>query len=295
MRRVLKWIGIILGGIAGLLVIAVAVLYVIGYQKLTNSQQYKATDNFTVPTSPEAVARGQYLVNSTAGCFGCHGDGAKGNIFSDGLPFGTLAAPNLTSGRGGIGGIMTDADWNRAIRHGIGHDGRLLLIMPAEHFSHLSDADLGAVVAYVKTLPPMDNPVPTRSLALPAYLFVGSGMFKTGAEQIDHSAAHPASVPPAETADYGAYIVELATCRDCHGPNLTGQTDGGGGAPAGPNISPTGEVGAWTKEQFINTIRTGLNPAGHQLSDDMPWKVFQNMNDTDLGAVYAYLHSLPAK
>ena len=109
MRRVLKWIGIILGGIVGLLVIAVAVLYVRGYQKLTNSQQHKVTDNFAVPTSPEAVARGQYLINSTAGCFGCHGDGAKGQIFFDGLPFGTLATPNLTSGKGGIGGLMTDA------------------------------------------------------------------------------------------------------------------------------------------------------------------------------------------
>jgi mono/diheme cytochrome c family protein len=295
MRKALKWIGIVLVGLIGLLILAIAVLSVIGYQKLTSSPQYKVTETFTASASPEAVARGDYLVNSTMGCLGCHGDGAKGQIFFDGLPFGTLAAPNLTSGKGGIGAVMTDSDFNRSIRHGIGHDGRALVIMPSESFTHLSDADLGAIVAYVKSLPPADNVVPARNLAIPALVFVGSGMFSPAAQLIDHSAAHTATVTPAETADYGSYIVELATCRSCHGPNLTGQTGGGGGAPAGPNISPSGEVGAWTKEQFINTIRTGVNPADHPLTDEMPWKTFSNMTDQDLGAVYAYLHSLPAK
>jgi len=293
MRKVLKWIGIILGGLIGLLVIAIGVVSVIGSQKLSNSQPYHVSEAFSAPTSPEAVARGQYLVNSTTGCFGCHGDGAKGQILIDGLPVGTLPAPNLTAGKGGIGGSMTDADWNRAIRHGIGHDGRVLAIMPADHFNHMSDADLGAVVAYIKSLPPVDNVLPARSLALPADALVGAGVFSLPAEDINHSAPHPASVAPAETADYGNYVVELADCTECHGENLTGQS--GGPGPAAPNISPTGEVGAWTRQQFFTTIRTGVTPAGHQLTDDMPWKTFKNMTDSDLGAVYAYLHSLPAK
>jgi len=294
MRKVLKWIGIVLGAIVGLIIIVVAVVSVIGYQKLSNTASYPVTDTIAIPTSAEAVARGQYLVTSTAGCFGCHNDGGKGEIFFDGLPFGTLAAPNLTSGQGGIGGILTDADWNRAIRHGIGHDGRALLIMPAEHFTHLTDADFGAIVAYIKSLPPVDNVLPARSIAIPGALFVGAGIFDPAPSVIDHTAVRTA-ITPAETADYGAYVVELATCRDCHGPDLTGRVDDGTGAPAGPNISPTGEVGAWTKDQFINTLRTGVNPGGHKLSDDMPWAVFKNMNDQDLGAVFAYLHSLPAK
>ena len=294
MRKVLKWIGIVFGALIGLLLVAIAVFAVIGYGRLTNSQQYKVTDGIPIPTSAEAVARGQYLVNSTAGCFGCHGEGAKGSIFIDALPIGRLVAPNLTSGKGGLGGLMTDADWNRAIRHGIGHDGRVLVIMPAESFNHMSDADFGSVVAYIKSLPPVDNVLPARNLALPAYVFIGAGMLPLPAQLIDHSTPHPASVTPADTADYGSYVVELATCRGCHGPNLTGQASNGGG-PDAPNITPTGEVGAWTKAQFINTIRTGTNPAGHQLTDDMPWKTIKNMNDQDLGALYTYLHSLPGK
>src|SRR5260221_603830 len=104
MLRVLKWIGIGLGIIVGLLIVLIAVLAALGYQKLTNGQQYHVTETFSAATSPDAIARGQYLVNSTAGCTGCHGDGFKGSTFIDAQPMGLLVAPNLTSGQGGIGG-----------------------------------------------------------------------------------------------------------------------------------------------------------------------------------------------
>lgn len=68
-----------------------------------------------------------------------------------------LPAPNLTAGKGGIGATYTDADWERAIRHGIGGDNRVLAIMPSNYFSHYSDADLAAVIAYLKTFPPVDS------------------------------------------------------------------------------------------------------------------------------------------
>ena len=294
MRRILTCIGIVIAGLIGLVIVAGVVLYAVGASRL--GQHYTVGETFTVPTSAEAVVRGQYLVTSTVGCFGCHGPGgANGVVFFSGPPLGTLAAPNLTAGKGGIGGLMTDADWNRAIRHGIGHDGRLLVIMPSADFSHLSDADLGAIVAYLKTLPPIDYQAPPRNLFFVADIGLAAGLFgKLPAEAIDHTAAHAASVPAAETAEYGQYLATLATCSGCHGPNLDGK--GGGGGPSSvvpPNLTPSGEVGTWTKAQFINTIRTGVTPSGHQLTDDMPWKTFKNMTDQDLGALYLYVHSLP--
>jgi mono/diheme cytochrome c family protein len=90
-------------------------------------------------------------------------------------------------------------------------------------------------------------------------------------------------------------VVTLAGCTDCHGPALDGVPGGGGGPPADvppPNLTLSGEVGQWTQEQFVNTIRTGITPSGRQLSDEMPWKVYGGMVDEDLQAVYAYLHTL---
>ncbi|MEP7358960.1 MAG: hypothetical protein ABI847_17050, partial [Anaerolineales bacterium] len=100
MRKVLKWIGIILGGLVVLILIAAVALYALGSSKI--NKQHTVGEGFTAPTSAEAVTRGEYLVNNVAGCFGCHSDGAQGQyFFHNEMPFGTLAAPNLTSGKGG--------------------------------------------------------------------------------------------------------------------------------------------------------------------------------------------------
>ena len=266
-------------------------LGLVGYSKI--SKKYQVGEAFTAPTSPEALARGKYLLTSTTGCLGCHADGAGQYFFHNEMPFGALAAPNLTTGQGGLGGAMTDSDLERAIRHGIGHDGRVLVIMPSSSFTHMSDEDLGAVIAYLRTLPPANNELEPRNFAPPAYVLLGSGLVgDLPAAAIDQTAQHPATVAHGVTAEYGQYLVTLATCADCHGPNLTGAS--GGPGPGAPNISPSGEVGQWTQEQFINTIRTGITPSGRQLTEDMPWKQFGTMVDEDLQAIYTYLHTLPA-
>ena len=124
----------------------------------------------------------------------------------------------------------------------------------------------------------------------------GAGMVGTPpVDAIDQTAAHPATVVHGVNPEYGKYVVTLAGCTDCHGPALDGVASGGGGPPAAvppPNLTLSGEVGQWTQEQFVNTIRTGVTPSGRQLSTDMPWKVYGGMVDEDLQAVYAYLHTL---
>src|SRR5258706_3502324 len=295
MRKVLKWIGIVLGGLVLLIVIAAVALYAVGSS--TINKQHQVGEAFTAPTSAEAVARGEYLVNNVAGCFGCHGEGGMEQyFFHNEMPFGTLAAPNLTSGKGGVGSKMTDALWERAIRHGVGNDGRNLIIMPAFNFNHMSDEDFGAIVAYLKTLPPIDNELEPRQLALPAYVMLGAGMVGTlPVDMIDQTAAHPATVAHGVNPEYGKYVVTLAGCADCHGPALDGVVPAGGGPPAAvppPNLTLSGEVGQWTQEQFVTTIRTGVTPSGRQLSEEMPWKFYGGMVDEDLQAVYAYLHTL---
>jgi mono/diheme cytochrome c family protein len=94
--------------------------------------------------------------------------------------------------------------------------------------------------------------------------------------------------PRAVTADYGEYVVNVNACRDCHGPDLDGGP--GGIIPAGPNLRAI--VPHWTAEQFITTLRTGVNPAGRPLSNEMPWRFMGRLDDVELAALHAYLSSL---
>ena len=95
--------------------------------------------------------------------------------------------------------------------------------------------------------------------------------------------------PKAATAEYGKYIISYAGCNSCHGKDFTGGTPGGL-SPVGPNL--TGIVPKWTREEFIKTLRTGVDPSGHQLSDLMPWKYRGRLDDEELTAVYEFLHGL---
>jgi len=162
MRKFLKWLSITLVGLVGLAVIAVALMYMFSERRLNRTY---AISPESVPISIDAttLARGEHLAR-TRGCTDCHGDNLAGGVFLDDPAIGQLFASNLTSGQGGIGARYTDADWVRAIRHGVGPDGKPLLFMPAQEFYYLSDEDLGALISYLKTIPAVDNILPQNSV-----------------------------------------------------------------------------------------------------------------------------------
>jgi mono/diheme cytochrome c family protein len=117
------------------------------------------------------------------------------------------------------------------------------------------------------------------------------GKFAFPADQIDQSAVHTASLPPAGDASYGRYLTHLAGCTACHGANL------GGAKPdfldmEAPNITPAA-IGPWTLAQFEHTMRTGRDPSGRMLADEMPWRRVGQMNDQELTALYAFLKTVP--
>ena len=165
MRRALKWFGIVLGGLLGLLVLAVVGVYVVDGAKLSKTYAVQPSP-VAIPTDQASVVRGQHLVVATTKCVDCHGQNLSGGLFLDAGPVGVVYAPNLTRGKGSATAAYTDADWDRAIRHGVRPDGRGLLIMPSDEYHALSDADFGAIVAYVKSVPPVDNEVPKTEIRL---------------------------------------------------------------------------------------------------------------------------------
>ena len=296
MRRVLKWIGIILGGLLGLLVVAAVVIFVLSSRSFSKTYDVEAAA-VAIPTDSETLARGEYLSNNVAPCTACHGENLGGDVFIDDPAFIEIYAPNLTSGQGGAGATYSDEDWVRSVRHGVDPEGRGLIIMPAHHFQFMSDDDLGAILAYVKSLPSVDNVTPDPSPGPFGRLFV---LLEPGsvipASAIDHENPPPAAPAPGVTVEYGSYLVEMGTCADCHGPELNGQADfGGDGAPSS-NLTPAGELGFWSEEVFIQVMRTGVHPSGRDLKEPMLSAAidhYGNQSDEELAAIYAYLQSLP--
>ncbi len=292
LKKVLRWIVVVLGGLLGLLVLAFILLYLFGTAKL--NKKYKiSVESVTIPSDSESIQRGEHLATIHI-CTSCHTESLSGEIRFVAPGLVSIPSPNLTTGIGGIGKNYTDEDWVRAIRHGVGRDGRALFLMPSNSYYYLSDKDLGALLAYIKSLPAVDKALPGRRIEPIARLMMALGMFPPfPAEQIDHTKRPPDEPKPGVTVAYGEYLAR--TCRECHGEKLNGKPFGPPGQEVpSPNLTPGGEPGSWSEQDFINTLRTGVTPKGRQLKEDMPWKYFGKMSNDELKALWMYLHSLPA-
>ncbi|MBI5352292.1 MAG: c-type cytochrome [Chloroflexi bacterium] len=295
MKKVLKWIGIVLGSLLGLLLVAGGILYLIGNSRLNKTYDFPPS-NIVVPTDEASIEFGRHRAESL--CEGCHGKDLSGieNWFSAG-PLGTIDSANLTAGEGGVGKEYTsDEDYVRAIRHGIDPDGKPIFMPAVFSTSHLSDEDLGAIIAYLKTVPPVEHKTNGQNFtALAKILYVLGVLPQMPAEAVSHE-THIAAVEVGANAEYGEYMVNTNDCRLCHGKDLNG-----GPFPdptrikISPNLTPGGELAFWSEDEFINTIRTGTTPSGHELdSEFMPWKDYRNFYDDELKAIWLYLQSVPS-
>ncbi len=290
-RKILKWLGLILSGLLTLVFAFALVAGLIGLYKL-NAPQNNPVPIVTVATTSEQIARGEKFALF---CAGCHSSTSQppldGGAQSFTGPLGALYPPNLTP----AGEIKdwSDGEIIRAIREGVHKNGRPLLVMPAEVFHNLSDADVQAIVAYLRSQPAIQHEprvdTPSNGLNIFGTLLAGAGVLPTSAQS---PITRPVVAPPTSTADYGKYLISVIGCRVCHGADLAGGTSSPfGGPPVGPNL--TAIVPKWSEADFIKTIRTGADPAGHALSDQMPWKAISAFaTDDDLKSIYAYLHAL---
>ena len=295
MRKFFKWLGIILGSLIGLILLAGLGLYISTNIKMQKTYAVQV-EIVTIPSDSASIERGRLWVASE--CTHCHGLNLAGTAFFDAPQIAKVAALNLTPGKGGAGSEFTDEDWVRAIRHGITPEGRTLIIMPASDFYTFSDHDLGDIIAYLKTLPPVDKEWSDPEFTPFAKVLIGAGAFGKifEAEKIDHSAARPVAPVAAETVEYGAYLVTVSGCHGCHGEDLGGEKKPPNpDSPPVPGIGPGSEVALWSEAQFITTIRTGVAPSGHVLTEYMPWKNFDYLTDEQLQAIWVYLKSQTAE
>lgn len=280
--------------LAGALAIALSAGYIYFKSNSILGKKYTVVVKTpTIPTGPEAVARGKHIA-TTRGCADCHGADFGGKTVFDNPAMGRVDAPNLTRGQGGLGADYRDEDFVRAIRHGVARDGRGFFLMPSTEYSIFSDADLGALIAYLHSLPTVDRARGPINLGPIARMLTASGSIKLAAQEIDHGNVKPAVVTPAVSADYGRYVAN--GCIGCHGPNLSGGKIAVGPPewPPAANLTPhaDGRVAKWSEADFINALRTGKRPDGTELDPAMP-RAFGGLDDTELRAIWAYLKTLP--
>ncbi len=240
-----------------------------------------------------AVRRGQHLLESRANCNDCHGKDLGGAKIIDIAFVGHWVAPNLTTGEGSVTKGFAASDWDRAVRHGVRHNGRTSS-MPVVEFVNLSDHELSDIVAYIRSVPPVNRDMgAVRFGPVFAYL-IATDPKALGAFTIDHAKPHAAE-PPAEavSAELGRHIVQV--CRGCHGENLSGgKLAGDPDMPIVANLTPhESGLKGWTESDFIRALRAGKRKDGTDISRMMPWQAYGRMTDTELKAIWAYLQTVP--
>lgn len=293
-RPILKWLGRLGAAVLVVVLIGAGTAYVASERKLRKTYD-TSVDPVHVPTDSASIARGEHLVRSVIACTICHGEDLGGAVYSSSPAIGTVAGPNLTRGKGGIGASYTDADYVRAIRRGVKPDGRSLIVMPSEVFTHLSEEDMGAVLAFLKRAPPVDRDVPKSGFGP-----VGRALLATGKMNIlvagkTPRLTPPASVPRDTTPAYGKYIADISGCHGCHGYGLSGgKVAGPPGLPPASNLTPAG-IGSWTEADLVRALREGKRPNGTTLDEFMPWKVFRGMTDAEIHALWLYFRSVPPR
>ncbi len=250
-----------------------------------------------LPTDQAALDRGGYLYNSR-GCAECHGRNGAGKIvINDGGFY--VKAPHISAGEGSVTSAYKPEDWVRTIRHGVTPNDEPVFIMPSEDFNRLTDGDVGAIAAYVRSMPAVAGTAGELRVPLLVRFLYAAGMIKDAAEKIDHSLPPAQPFASNDEAAHGAYVA--AACKGCHNEFLSGGPIPGAPPswPPAANLTP-GPGGVLTRYPDAQALEamfhSGKRPDGSAVSNVMPFGMLAAVSDDDVRALYGFLKSLaPAK
>jgi hypothetical protein len=290
--------------VLGLLALIVVVVAGGGIYACVQVQSYEASvakvydvkplDDLKRSTDAAVLARGDHLAHSVAPCAAgdCHGPDLGGGKAIDAGPIGVIAAPNISAG--GLGASYSDGELARLVRHGIKKDGRTVIFMPSHEIGWLPDADLVAVVSYLRTLPPVDRPNAGMKIGTLGKILDVKGMIPIDvARRIDHQKPDLGG-PPEPTAAYGRFLAR--GCTGCHGERFSGGRIPGAPSsfPVPLNLTPheTG-LGGWSFDDFDKLLSTGIRKSGKKLDPFMPIETLGHLDPIERKALFAYLQTLP--
>jgi mono/diheme cytochrome c family protein len=299
-----------------LILVVVVVIVAASYVKF-GLPNVGAAPDLHVAITPERVQHGDYLANHVVGCMDCHStrnwtkfagpplagtNGKGGELFDEKLGFpGTFYSKNITPAN-----IKnwTDGELFRAITTGVDNLGNALFpVMPYANYGKMDKEDIYDVIAYIRSLPPIENKTPDHVVDFPMNFILNT---------IPVKASFTQKPPKSDTVKYGAYLVNGAACIECHtqvdkGQIIPALAYGGGrvfkmpnGEVHSANISPDKEtgIGNWTANQFVTRFKTYSDPANviemgsKDVNTIMPWTMFAGMDTSDLRSIYAYLQTV---
>jgi cytochrome c553 len=268
-KRVLKWTAI---GLVSIVVLALLVVYSVSEYRLRQTFDI-ATTPIIIPADFASRAHGQQIY-ATRGCEGCHGEGMKGKVFFDEKNIARLVAPNVPKVIRGY----TDAELARLLRHGVRPNGRGVAVMPSSTFYNLDDQDVGALIAYLRSLPVKPDTLPPTELRILARIGLLTGQYKLEPLNITHDAPRPPKGP--DPGALGRYTA-MSSCTECHGMKLEG-------SPDTPALSI---VAGYSAAEFARLMRDGVPRDGRKL--DLMATVaksrFSHLTDDEVAGLYAYL------
>ncbi len=307
MKKILKITGYVV--IALCLLLTAAITFTIGWRPLIGPRARRLTSR-KFESTPERLVRGKHVALTRA-CIFCHSphDWAAADVplipgkeFSgDLMPFldmpGRVVAPNLTPDPETGSGNWSDDQLARAIREGVGHDGRALFpMMPYSFFRKMPDEDLASLIVYLRSLPAVRHQQAPSQIIFPVKYLIRSA---------PEPVTEPVSEPdPSDRLKWGEYLVTQSICAECHTPASKGRAVPGmeyaggfpiewpGGSVASANITPDPSgISYYDEALFISAIRTGHVKA-RKLSGIMPYAFFNDYSDDDLKAIFGYLRTL---
>jgi mono/diheme cytochrome c family protein len=279
MRKALRRVGIGLGGLVALLLLAALVIFV--WSEIILRRDHAAAQE-SLPKPTAAAAAEAPRLARVLGCLSCHGEGLRGKLMFDAPGVARVLAPNLTE----IAAKASDAQLAAGIRQGIGHDGRGLFIMPSAMFSRLTDAETASLVAWIRTLPRTEGQTKGLSAGPIGRILLVAGKFRPVPDVVaEYRTQAPLAVGPDH--EPARHLASIA-CSECHGPALMGGT-------AGPDEeAPDLRVAAgYDSPQFKALLRTGRPPDGRDLGlmTTVAKSDFSHLTDAEIDALYAYLQA----
>lgn len=280
MKKFLKWMGFVVAGLVGIILIGAVYVYFASQSEFDRRFEVASVHVPEIPTEAAAIAEGERLARMR-GCHACHGQDLSGAVPVDIPNVAKFTAPNISGG----GRSFSDAELVAAIRTGVKPDGTSTWLMPSVMFAHMTDENLGQIVAYLRSVPPRAGIEGGTEMRPIGRAIVAKGDFLSSAREVAALEEKEMQLDAADPVSHGRYLA-MNLCSECHGQDLNGR-------PVAHNAPNLAVVKGYSAEAFANFMKDGKALGGRELElmSQTARERFSVMTPAEVSAMYAFLQA----